>query len=210
MRFKTFLSLALTNALLVPVQAWPQQGAAPKSNLIDTGGGLKIVAIEGEGAINNTRTKTAVAPVVEVKDDQDKPVTGAEVVFQLPAAGPGGVFNGWMRTQTVRTDAQGRAAATGFAPNEEEGRFNIKVIATSGTKTATLVIGQSNSRTGGGTTAAAKRGSSHKTLWILLGLGAAAAITGGIVATHGDDNGSAASSTAVTVTPGAVTVGGPR
>jgi len=65
--------------------------------------------VQGEGAENNLRTRNATQPVVEVRDDGDKPVPGAEVVFQLPPAGPGGVFNGWMRTQTARTGPEGRA-----------------------------------------------------------------------------------------------------
>src|SRR5712664_1796400 len=103
-------------------------------------GGLKIVVVQGEGAKNNVRTRSATQPVVEVRDDSDKPVAGAEVVFQLPPAGPGGVFNGWMRNQTARTGPDGRAQTSGFTPNDEEGRFNIKATATSGTKTASAVI----------------------------------------------------------------------
>src|SRR6185503_21069676 len=99
--------LALTGILGMP----PLGAQQP---LVPQGGALKIVVIEGEGAKNNIRQRLAAQPVVEVRDEADKPVPGAEVVFQLPAAGAGGVFNGWMRTQTVKTNAQGQAAATGF------------------------------------------------------------------------------------------------
>jgi hypothetical protein len=147
--------------------------------------------------------------VVEVRDANDKPVEGAEVVFQLPAAGPGGVFHGWMRNQTTRTNAEGRAAAAGFTPNEEPGRFNIKVTATTGQKSGTAVIAQVNTENGGGNGAQAKK--SRKGLWIAVAVIAAAAIAGGAVAASGDDdNSSAISTNPVTITPGPVTVGNPR
>jgi hypothetical protein len=198
--------VCLAAVLATPVTGWPQQVSGPKSNL-QGGGGLKITVVQGEGAINNTRTKTGTAPAVEVRDDSDKPVAGAEVVFQLPAAGPGGVFNGWMRNQTARSDEQGRAAASGFTPNDEEGRFNIKVMATQGSKTATVVIGQSNSRTGG--TGDAKGASSHKGLWIAIGVLAVVGIIAGVALTRGDDT-VTTTTNPVTITPGPVSVGGPR
>jgi hypothetical protein len=170
---------------------------------------LKIVVIEGEGAQNSIRSRSAVAPVVEVRDAADKPVAGAEVVFQLPAAGPSGTFHNWMRNQTVRTNAEGRAAVTGYAPNDEEGRLNIKVTATSGTKTATAIIAQSNVRGSGNGRSA---GGSGRT-WKILAVVGAVAVAGGVVAaTRGDGNGTSAgaAATPVTITPGTVTVGGPR
>jgi hypothetical protein len=38
---------------------------------------LKIVVLEGEGAVNIIQQKTAVAPVIEVRDRNDQPVAGA-------------------------------------------------------------------------------------------------------------------------------------
>ena len=82
-------------SIFVALSCQAQQVTGPKSELIAPPGGLKIVVVQGEGAKNNLRTRSATQPVVEVRDDSDKPVAGAEVVFQLPPAGPGGVFNGW-------------------------------------------------------------------------------------------------------------------
>jgi hypothetical protein len=205
---KSFLSLLLSALLLAPAGSWAQQTSGPKSTLVQETGSLKIVVIEGEGAMNNIRSRTATQPLVEVRDENDKPVEGAEVVFQLPAAGPGGVFHGWMRNQTARTNAEGRAAASGFTPNEEPGRFNIKVTATTGTKTGTAVIAQSNTLNGVGGSQARK---SRRNLWIAIGVIAAAAIVGGVVAASGDDDDSPAAATnPITITPGPVTVGNPR
>jgi hypothetical protein len=203
---RAVLTICLTGALALPYPGWSQQVSGPKSNLVQGAGGLKIVVIQGEGATNNIRTKAVTLPVVEVRDDNDKPVANAEVIFQLPAAGPGGVFNGWMRNQTVRSNAQGQAGADGLTPNDEEGRFNIKVTATSGTKTGSVIIGQSNVRGAGG--AQAKSG--RKTLWIVLGVIAVGGIAGGVAATRGDSNTTTVVTVPVTITAGPVTVGNPR
>lgn len=187
-------------------------GAQQPAKLVDQApkGTLKVTVVEGEGAKNNIRSRTATAPVVEVRDASDKPVVGAEVVFALPMVGPSGSFNGWLKTQTVRTDAQGRATVTGYAPNDEAGRLNIKVTATSGSETGSVIVAQSNiagSSSSGGATAGKSRP------WMKpLAIVAGAAIAGGIVAaTRGDDKTAAtAASIPVTITPGAPTVGGPR
>lgn len=170
---------------------------------------LKIVVIEGEGAVNNIRTRSATAPVVEVRDENDKPVAGAEVVFQLPPAGPGGVFHGWMRTQTVRSDEKGRAAASGYTPNDQPGRFNIKVTATLGNKTGSAVISQSNVYRGGG---AGPGMSSGRSGWwkILVGVGTAGAVIGAVAATRGNGTTSTTTYKPITITPGPITVGSPR
>jgi hypothetical protein len=199
-------------ALLLPFVLGAQE--APKTNLIQQAsapqpGGLKVIVVQGEGALNSTRTRMATQPVVEVRDDSDKPVAGAEVVFQLPAAGPGGVFNGWMRTQTTRSGADGKASASGFTPNDEEGRFNIKVTATAGTKSGGAVIGQSNGRGTNGS--GAKMTGGRNKIWLAVAIIGVGAIAGGVAATRGGDTPAAATPTIpVSVTPGAVTVAGPR
>src|SRR6266542_1552965 len=161
--------------------------------------------------MNNIRTRNATQPVVEIRDDGDKPVPGAEVVFQLPPGGPGGVFNGWMRTQTARTSPEGRAETNGFTPNEEEGRFNIKVTATSGTKVTSAIIAQSNIRGTG--REGGPQAKSRSKMWTIIAIAGAAALTGGIIAAkRGGDSSSSSAAVAipVTITPGPVTVGGPR
>src|SRR5580704_13463636 len=53
---------------------------------------LKIIIIDGEDAVNIVKKKTAVQPVVEVRDRNNLPVAGAVVIFALPSSGPGGTF----------------------------------------------------------------------------------------------------------------------
>lgn len=225
MRFRDILIYALIGALALPAQQ-AAAPAAPKqaSQLVDQQpkGTLKINVLEGEGARNSIRNRTSVAPIVEVRDAADKPVTGAEVVFQLPLAGPGGMFNGWLRSQTVRTDEAGKATVTGYTPNTEAGRYNIKVTATAGSQTGSAVIAQINVESGAATSAAeaAKGGTMpappaamKKALpWRILGPVIGAAALGGVVAAvrGGKDSPASAASTPVSISAGAVTVGVPR
>jgi hypothetical protein len=203
------LRIPICLSLILALSCQAQQVSGPKSDLVQSSSGLKIVVVQGEGAENNVRTRSATQPVVEVRDEGDKPVPGAEVVFQLPPAGPGGVFNGWMRTQTARTGPEGRAQVNGFAPNDEEGRFNIRVTATSGTKTSNAIIAQTNTR---GTGNGGHHAKSNKKLWTIIAIVGVAALTGGIIAATrgGDSNSSETVSIPVTISPGPVTVGGPR
>lgn len=200
--FKKVLATLLACALVLPAQQ--------ATNLVaQSSGGLKIVVIQGEGATNNVRSRTATAPVVEIRDASDKPVAGAEVTFQLPVSGAGGYFNGWLRNQTVRSDANGRAASTGMTPNDEQGRFNIKVTAVEGSRNGSIVIAQSNV-SGSGSSASSSSGSKNN-WWKWAAVIGGAAIAGGIVAgTRGDDTTTATGPRVVTVTPGVITVGGPR
>jgi len=198
----------LSAVLALPPCTVGQEKAAAPAKPAPPAGPLKIVVLQGEGAVNSISGRTATQPVVEVRDEKDKPVAGAEVVFQLPATGPGGTFQGWMRTQTVRTDEQGQAGTSGFTPNDEPGRFNIKVTATHGERTASVVIAQTNAqRTGGGGQAMAS--SSWK--WKVVGLVGVGAALGGVYAAKRGGNGTPATpAVPVTITAGSVTVSGPR
>ena len=79
---------------------------------------LNLVIVEGEGAINNVRQRTAREPIVQVEDENHKPVAGAAVVFLLPNQGAGGAFANGAHSLTVTTNAEGRAVAHGFRPNQ--------------------------------------------------------------------------------------------
>ncbi len=187
---------------------WPAAAAQPGAGAPQPSGELKIVVLDGEGARNNIRSQSATSPVIEVRDQADKPVAGAEVVFQLPASGPGGVFYGWMRTQTVRTDERGRAMAAGFTPNENEGRFQIRVLASADGKKGSAVINQINYRGGN-----AERAGQRQWWKYAVAVGVVGGIAGGIAAARGTTTTITAPSAApvpVTISPGAITVGNPR
>jgi hypothetical protein len=101
---------------------------------------LKIVVIDGEGAINIIQQKTATAPVVEVRDQNDLPVGGVTVTFSID--GSGASFGG-SSALTVVTNAAGRAVATGLTPTAS-GSLQISVSAVFQGQTAFATIAQKN------------------------------------------------------------------
>src|ERR1019366_8655424 len=105
---------------------------------------LNLVVVEGEGATNNIRQRTARAPVVQVEDENNKPVAGAIVVFTVPSSGGGGAFSNGVRTLTMVSDSKGQAVAEGFRPNGLKGQFKIHVNASFQGQTANTEITQTN------------------------------------------------------------------
>jgi hypothetical protein len=105
------------------------------------GAGLKIVVVEGEDAVNIIQQRTAVAPIVEVRDRNDLPVAGVSVVFLI--SGGGASFPGGGEALTVATNAAGRAAASGLTPTGN-GAIQINATATHQGETVTATIRQTN------------------------------------------------------------------
>src|SRR5580658_2820673 len=70
---------------------------------------LKITIIDGDEAINNIRQRTAREPIVQVEDENNRPVAGAAVVFLLPNDGAGGTFTGGAKSLSTVTDSKGQA-----------------------------------------------------------------------------------------------------
>src|SRR5436309_9346525 len=175
------------NSLLIPVL--PAQ-APPVS--------LQITILEGEDAMNNIRQRTARERIVQVEDENHKPVAGAAVVFLLPNQGASGVFANGSRTLTVMTDNQGRAVAHGFHPNGVQGKLQMRVSASYQGKTANTTITQTNAvaATAG---AAAGAGISAKLIAIIAIAGAA--VAGGVVAATRHSGSSTPAATPTTITP---------
>ena len=94
--------------------------------------GLSINIVEGEGAINNIRQRVNREPIVQVEDQNHKPIAGAVVVFLLPDSGASGTFPDGSHMLMTVTDNQGRALARGIRPNGQSGPMQIRVTALSG------------------------------------------------------------------------------
>jgi hypothetical protein len=197
-----YWSLLLAGILALPL--------APGAVAQDTGLKLNLVIVEGDGAINNIRQRTAREPIVQVEDQNHKPIAGAIVVFTLPSQGAGGSFAGGQHTLSVVTDSQGRAVAHGLKPNNVQGQYQIHVNASYNGQTANTTISQSNGAGAG--SGAATSGLSTKVI-VILAVAAAAAAGGALYATHsgGGNNGTATIPAAlITITPGTGAVGPPR
>ncbi len=200
-----WLAVILTQFLLLPPPFLSAQEATISL--------LSIVVVEGDGAINNIRQRTAREPIVQVEDQNHKPVAGAAVTFTLPARGAGGVFPNGSRTVTMLTDSQGRAQASGLKPNAVKGKFDIHVNASASGKTATKTITQTNV-VGVAAAGAVAAGISAKLLIGIVAVAGAAAAGGVVAATrNGGSSSSASGGTAggaTTISPGIGTVGPPR
>jgi hypothetical protein len=103
---------------------------------------LRIVVLEGEGAVNIIQQKTAVRPLVEVRDRNNLPVAGATVTFTIGGGQPA-AFAAGAQTLTVTTNAAGQAAASGFNVLGS-GALNIQVQAAYQGQIATAAIAQTN------------------------------------------------------------------
>ncbi len=186
------LSIALVQWLIIsgvsPLWSAPraQEGASK----------LKISILEGEGAINNVRQRTAREPIVQVTDENNRPVAGAVVLFALPDRGASGTFANGASSMTVTTDAQGKAVATGLRPNTVAGKMEIRVSASHQGQTASATITQTNAL---GAAAAAGAGGG-KILAIVAVIGGAAA-AGVVAATRGNKGGGGTPSPTPTPTP---------
>jgi len=201
-RFARILVTSL--AILIAVEAVPRFSQAqerPGSSQ------LRIIILDGDGAINNLRQRTAREPIVQVEDENRKPVAGAMVLFTLPDSGPGAVFANGSKSLITYTDQKGQAKASGLKPNSIAGAYQIAVNVTSQGLKAGAVIGQTNVLTA----AAVAGGISGKLLAIIAIVGGAAA-AGAIVATSGNGNSpvTPAPVPTATVTAGTPTVGAPN
>ncbi len=190
--------LLLTNLLGPPATAQPPSG------------GLQLLIVEGDGAINNVKQRVNRETIVQVEDENHRPIAGAAVIFFLPNQGPGGTFPNGSTTFTTTTNAQGQATVRGIQYNQQAGPMQMRVTASFGGQTASLIVNQTNMigpATAGGSSSA---GMSAGTKWLIIAAIAGGAAAAGIVAgTHG--GGSTATPTpTVTITAGSATVGAPQ
>jgi hypothetical protein len=181
----------------------------PRAVAQEAGLKLNLVIVEGDGAINNIRQRTAREPIVQVEDQNHKPIAGAVVVFTLPENGAGGTFAGGAHSLTVMSDSQGRAVARGFRANKNEGQYQMHVNASFAGLTAAVTISMTNALVAGAAGAAAG-GISAKLLAVIIIAGAAVAGGAAYAATRSGGGGSTAASSPVSITPGTGTVGPPR
>jgi hypothetical protein len=169
--------------------------------------GLHIIVVAGEGVTHNItqiEKKGRYDPVVQVEDENGKPIQGASVVFALPAQGPGGTFENSTQTLVASTDAHGRAVARGIRLNKLTGPFAIRVTASFQGRTANATISET-------TISAVVRANGpfgvSKKSWVISGL-TLLAIGGAVFAFK--DLKSNSNSNTITATPGIPVVGGPQ
>jgi len=199
------LSLVLTAAMALPSTAF---GADPETN-------LRVLVVSGDGAVNNFVRKRVSPVEVEVRDERSRPVPGARVRFTLPSIGPGGRFADGSRSAEVYSDERGRASIASFVPNEQEGRFSLLVDAISKGREASAVVSQTNTRyvvpapSARSYEVSSTRSRGSRTLALVVGVGAAAAL-GGVLALKGGGARPTAAPGPIGINIGGVSVGGPQ
>ena len=143
--------------------------------------------------------------VVQVLDQNSRPVEGVDVVFSFPASGPGATFSNQQTSRAFRTNAEGQAAAVGWAANKQVGTFRVTVAASRGNEVGGAVISMTNvTRVVGDGKEKRKSWWSSKKAKIGLVAVAAGVVTAVILLTR-DSNG-----TTITASPGSPTIGGPQ
>jgi hypothetical protein len=190
--------MMLAEIIAIPYATPPIRAQAPEPKE------LSISILEGEGAINNIRQRTAREAIVQVQDENHKPVAGVAVTFFLADHGASGVFANGSRSMTVMTDTNGQAAMRGMVPNKMAGKMEIRVSARLGNVHADTVITQTNAAGAAGAGGAAISG---KVIALIVVVAAGAAV-GAIVATRGGSS-TPAAPPAVVITAGTPTVGHP-
>jgi len=202
-RTSRLLCVMLAEIIAITYATPPIRAQAPEPKQ------LNISILEGEGAINNIRQRTAREAIVQVEDENHKPVAGVAVTFFLAEHGASGVFSNGSRSMTVLTDTNGQAAMRGMVPNKMAGKMEIRVSARLGNLHADTVITQTNAAGAAGAGGAAISG---KVIALIVVVAAGAAV-GAIAATRGGSSTSATPATpapaVVTITAGTPTVGHP-
>ena len=134
---------------------------------------IEIVVVQGEGAVNNIRRRSASPPMVLVQQEPGQPVAGAVVVFTLPTEGASGEFDG-DKTIILTTDAAGRAAAKSLRLNAVPGKVPIHVTASYRGLTTRSVINQISVVPAGEKPGKSGGGGHRALIAVLLSIGAAA------------------------------------
>jgi hypothetical protein len=204
-----WLPYTLAVVLALPPNAGAQAPAAapdspPQPATIHS---LKVRVLAGSQEMNDLEGKVMAPLVVQVLDQNDLPVEGADVIFRFPLTGASATFPNQKSTQRFRTNADGQAAATGWTANGQVGAFQVQVTASRGNELGTAVISMTNV-----TRITEQRKARQKGWWssrrakIILIAGAAAVITTVVVLATRSSGGPKV----ITATPGSPTIGAPQ
>ena len=178
---------------------------------------LKIRVLAGNDEMNDLERKVMAPLVVQVVDQNENAIEGAEVIFRFPINGPSATFPGNKPTVTVRTNGTGQAAAVNWMANGQAGTFQVHVNASYGNQIGETTVSMTNvTRIEENTRRTTSRNESstnrNEHLWShwwfkAAVIGGAAAIGIGVyLGTRGGGH----STSTVTISPGSPGVGGPQ
>jgi hypothetical protein len=201
----------------VPAQA-PPPAAAPQAPAqpiavapLPVEQSLKVRILAGNNEANDLERRIMAPLVVQVLDQNDRAVEGAQVVFRFPINGPGATFNDGKPSVTVTANGTGQAAAINWMANGQPGTFQVHVNASYGNQVGETTVTMINATRI--TEADKKTEAKGKSLWShtwfkAAVIGGAVAIGVGVYfATRGGGKGAGST---VTITPGSPGVGAPH
>ena len=170
---------------------------------------LKVVALAGNQEMNDLEHKVMAPLVIQVLDQNDLPVEGADVIVRFPLSGPSALFPDQKNAGTFRTNADGQAGAVGWMANNQVGTFKVQVTATRGGEQGSATVSMTN------VTRITEADKTRQKKWwstrwgkIAIVAGAAGVAVAVILATRGGS--SSPKVVVVTGTPGSPTIGGPQ
>ncbi len=207
LKSQRWLPPLLAVLVALPPNLLAQQLPASPSETLPPVESLKVLALAGNNRMNDLERRVMTPLVVQVLDQNSRPVEGAQVVFRFPLKGAGAEFPGHQPSQTVRTNADGQAAATGWMANRETGTFQVRVTASFGNQLGEATISMTNVTRiiGDGEE---KRKKPRLSKWAKIGIiaGAAGVTVAVVLLTRGGGS----SNTTITAAPGSPTIGAPR
>jgi hypothetical protein len=202
-----------------PPQAAPQVPAAPAATpapaqpippaQLPVEQSLKITVLAGNNEMNDLQRHVMAPLVVQVTDQNDRPMDGAQVVFRFPINGPGATFAEGKTSATVRTNSGGQAAATNWMANGEVGTFEVHVNASYGNQIGETTLKMTNVTRIEEAKKVSRRESLWSHRWFKVAVIGGAALAVGLGVYFGTRGGGAKSGNTVGVSPGPVTVSGP-
>ena len=132
--------LAMVLLVLEPAIPLGAQEATPPPK------SLQIVILDDETPLNNISERTAREPIVQVQDENHKPLAGAAVLFAIHpgSTGASALFANGANTLTVVTNSNGVARASGLVMNQVKGTWQLQVTASKDGITTSTTINETN------------------------------------------------------------------
>src|SRR5580658_2229574 len=119
------LSLTLVALLVYAPSASAQLPAASPDQ-------IELRIVSGSGAEFQPGSQQKQRLVMQVVNQDERPLAGVAVTFQLPDDGPSGLFGNGQRSIVAFTNEEGEASITGVKWNNTSGLVSIRVTAVKG------------------------------------------------------------------------------
>jgi hypothetical protein len=169
---------------------------------------LKIRVLAGAGEMNDLERRVMAPLVVQVVDQDERAMEGAEVVFRFPLNPPNATFLDGKTSITVRTNGGGQARAVNWMA-AGLGEFQVHVNATYGNEVGETTVSRTNVNRVVAEVKKTKSESLWSHGWFKIAVIGGAAVAVGLGVYFGTRGGGSNSGTTVGVSTGPPGVGAP-